>query len=68
MVPVGEVGAAAKEGAAKHPCAHGIYHEGLQSVLFLRTVVHVYVYKGAVEFGNISINFPERFVGVAMVG
>ena len=31
------------------------------------TVVHVYDYKGAVVFGNISINFPERFVDVAFI-
>ena len=42
-------------------------YKGSQSVLFVRTVVHVYDYKGAVVFGNISINFPERFVDVAFI-
>ena len=42
-------------------------HMGSQSVLFEGTVVHVYDYKGAVVFGNISINFPERFVDVAFI-
>ena len=40
---------------------------GLLWSIYNATVVHAYDYKGAVVFGNISINFPEWFVGVAFV-